>query len=489
MKKLGLLIFVFISSLSLFAQKNDNKYEIKVKINGVHDTVIYLGYHFGAKQFVIDTARIDQKGYAVFKGNTDLNRGIYLIAMPSKNMNYFEILLGNDGRSFSVETDTSNYVEHMKIKGSQENIVFNEYQRKMSEFQKTRMDLNKEYNDAKDNAAEQENIRIKMEKSNNERENYMNSLIKTYPDFFFSKILLSLLDIKIPEPPKDEEGNVIDPNFQYFYYKDHYFDNIDFSENGLLRTPIYEGKLDYYLTRMVVPAPDSLIKETHDIINRAYEGGDSLVFQYTLSRLFNTYDTSKVMGYDAVFVAIAEDWYLSGKATWADSTLLAKISERVDKITPNKIGNVAPNLTKMQSLDDKYYSLHQIPGDYTVMIFWEPSCGHCKKEVPKLMDELRDTLHKLNVSVFAVYTQYDKEEWKKFIEEKKLNENGWYNVWDGPYPHSKFRDLYDIYSTPVVFVLDKDKKIIGKRMGVENIKSLIDFQKKKEEFEKEIQQN
>jgi thiol-disulfide isomerase/thioredoxin len=486
MERLGLLILVIILSLPVFSQKKEvsNEYEIKFKINGVKDTVVYFGYHFGDKKYVIDTTKIDHYGNAVFSGDKRLHRGIYLVVMPSQNMNYFEVLIGNDEAFFSIETDTADYVQNMKIKGSQENIVFNQYQREMGRYQRERMKIEKEYTEANNNPEEQERLRERMKFLNEEREAYMNKMITDYPDFFFSKILNSLIDVKIPESPKDENGNDIDPNFQYFYFKDHFFDNIDFSEEGMLRTPIYEDKLNYYFARMVVQSPDSLIKETHDIINRTYEGGDSLMFQYTLSRLFNIYDTSKIMGYDAVFVAIAEDWYLSGKATWADSTLLAKISERVEKITPNKIGNVAPDLVRMQSIDDKYYSLHQIPGDYTVMVFWEPGCGHCKKEVPKLMSELRDTLHKYNVSVFAVYTQYDKEEWKKFLDEKNIYEKNWYNVWDGPYPHSNFRNFYDIYSTPVIFVLDKDKKIIGKRLGVESIKGFLDFYIKKEEFEK-----
>jgi thiol-disulfide isomerase/thioredoxin len=262
---------------------------------------------------------------------------------------------------------------------------------------------------------------------------------------------------------------------------------VDFSESGLLRTPIYEGKINYYFDKMVVPFVDSLLPEANNIIQKTYDGGDSLMFQYTASHLLHYFESSKIMGYDAVFVDIAEKWYLSGLATWADSTFLSKLTERVEKITPTKLGNVAYNLERMQSLDDKFYNLHDIKGDYTVLVFYEPHCGHCKKEVPKLMQHYRDSLQALNVKIFAVYTQYDKDEWKEFAEEKNLIEEGWYNVWDGPYPHSRFRDFYDIYSTPVIYVLDKDKKIIGKRIGVENIKSLIEFEKEKEKRAKKNQ--
>jgi thiol-disulfide isomerase/thioredoxin len=289
--------------------------------------------------------------------------------------------------------------------------------------------------------------------------------------------------VKIPESPKDENGVEIDPQFQYKFYKSHYWDYVDFSESGLLRTPIYENKLNYYFEKMIVPMADSMMPEARAIIRKAYQGGDSLMFQFTTSHLLHYFESSKIMGYDAVFVDIAEEWYLSGKAHWADSTFMTKLIERVEKITPTKLGNIATDLTRMQTIDEKYISLHQVNADYTVLVFYEPHCGHCQKEVPKLMNEYRDSLKSLNVNIFALYTQYDKEEWKTFLDEKNLYEGGWYNVWDGPYPHSKFRDFYDIYSTPVVYVLNREKKIIGKRIGVESIKDLIEFDKKRNEIQ------
>ncbi len=164
----------------------------------------------------------------------------------------------------------------------------------------------------------------------------------------------------------------------------------------------------------------------------------------------------------------------------AQDEYLVKLKERVVKISPNLIGNIAPDLKRMNTFDDKYLSLHQVTADYTILVFFEPDCGHCKKEIPKLMQEYRDTLKYLNVNVFALYTQYDKEEWIQFIEDKNLVEEGWINVWDGPYPHSQFRDNYDIYSTPVVYLLGKDKKIIAKRINVEDMKKVIEFDKSKQ---------
>jgi len=136
MKKIGLLVLGFFISFLLSAQN----YEIKIKINGVSDTVAYLGHHFGEKKYVVDTAKVDSKGNVVFAGDKKLERGIYIVVLPSRGMTYFELLIG-DNRKFSLETDTTNFLQTMKVKGDKENQAFMDYQRKMVDIQNRRTDL------------------------------------------------------------------------------------------------------------------------------------------------------------------------------------------------------------------------------------------------------------------------------------------------------------------------------------------------------------
>ena len=44
--------------------------------------------------------------------------------------------------------------------------------------------------------------------------------------------------------------------------------------------------------------------------------------------------------------------------------------------------------------------------------------------------------------------------------------------------YTDFKNLFDVYATPVIYVLDKDKKIIAKRLPLEQIEDFIDFHKK-----------
>ena len=174
---------------------------------------------------------------------------------------------------------------------------------------------------------------------------------------------------------------------------------------------------------------------------------------------------------DKVFLDIAKNYYLSGKADWVDSTFLSKLRDRVRKIEPNIIGEKAHDLKPMELPNGAFTSLYKVDADYTILVFWDPGCGHCKKAMPKIK-KIHDKFKNKGVEVFAVCTITDTAEWKKFIREKNLED--FINVIDR-YNLSHFRDYYDIYSTPVIYLLDKDKKILAKRIDPEQLDELLEF--------------
>ena len=125
------LFLLILIAGSSFADKP--KYFIKVTIHGLKDTVCYLGNYYGDKQYIKDTAKVDSKGYCEFKGDEKLPGGIYLVVTPAKR--YFEIIIDNE-QSFSVETDTSDFVAKMKVKGSDDNQLFYNYLNYINKEQK-----------------------------------------------------------------------------------------------------------------------------------------------------------------------------------------------------------------------------------------------------------------------------------------------------------------------------------------------------------------
>jgi thiol-disulfide isomerase/thioredoxin len=461
---IALFQFLFFSQVFCSAKG----YEIKVHIIGLQDSTIYLGNHYGEKQYVKDTLKLDHDGWATFKGNDSLPGGIYLIVLPGKT--YFEILVNE--QKFTIETDTLDYVMHMKVTGSVENKLFNDHQRyiinmsKNTQALKARMDANK---DNPDSTAEMKKKIMDMDK---EVKDYRLKILNDYPQSFMSKIIHTMQEPEVPDPPKDDKGNITDSSFQFRYYKSHYLQNVDFSDDRLLRTPIFQSKIKTYTQQLTVPVPDSIIPSVDTIIDKSKANKE--VFKYCVATLANYYETSNIMGYDKVFVHIAEKYYLSNDAYWVDSTLKAKIQERVEKIKPNILGQPAHDLI-MPDTGLVMHSLYGVKAKYTILAFWDPTCSHCKHEIPKLCQYYDSVKTKgVSLEVFSVGIESDIDLWKKFIIENKLD---WINVSD-LYNQTNFRNYYDIYSTPVIYLLDEQKHIIAKRLDTDKIKDFIEHSEK-----------
>lgn len=465
-----LLMSFLLSNIHGFAAPTD-AYSIKVKVHGVKDTLCYLGYHFGDKNYLKDSVKADSKGNFEFKGKEKLDGGIYLVILPGKK--YFEILISKE-QNFSLELDTSDFIETMKVKGSVENTMFYDYQRFIVVKGKAVDSLKTKLNAVKHNDDSTKLIKAKLEKIDNEVVDYKKNFMKEHPDLFLAKLFKTMQEIDIPEPPKLPDGKV-DSLFRYIYYKTHFWDNIDFSDDRLVRTPLYHNKLKQYMQNMTMQIPDSINKEADFVVEKARASKD--IFKYTVWYITTTYETSNMMGMDAVFVHMAEKYYTAKQAFWVDSTTLYKINDRARILKPLLIGKVAPNLT-MKDTSGVYQVLHNVRAKYTILCFWDPDCGHCQKVVPKL-DTLYKTIKSKGVEVFAVCTEVEMDKWKKFIREHHLN---WLNVAD-PTFETNFRHIYDISSTPIIYILNDKKEIIAKKIGVEQINEILEMKWKENKKE------
>jgi peroxiredoxin len=464
------LLFVFLLFSCIAYAKDEKGYHIKVRIAGLHDTVAYLGHHFGDKQYVRDTAQVDKDGWVEFKGDSALTGGIYLVVLPSKT--YFEILVNRTQQQFTIETDTTDFIGKMKIKNSPDNVLFNDYQKFIGEKTKESQILKSRLDGLKENKDSTKILKDKMASLDKEVKDYRFKIMREHPDAMMTMIFKTMQEPEVPDFPRDEKGNILDSAFQYKYYKGHFWDYVDFSDERMLRTPIFQAKIKTYTNQLTPQTPDSIIASVDTIITKSR--ANKQVFQYCVSTLANHYETSNIMGFDKVFVHIAEKYYLTKEAFWTDSSTQAKITERVEKIKPNILGTPAHDLT-MPDTSFRMQRLYDIKAKYTVLAFWDPTCGHCKKEIPALSNYYDSVKTKgISIEVFSVGIESDIEEWKKFIREHKLK---WINVSD-LYNNTNFRNYYDIYSTPVIYLLDADKKIIAKRLDTEKVRNFIEHREK-----------
>jgi peroxiredoxin len=463
MKKYTSVLFTSLLLAMAVYAKDKEAFNIKIKINNLSNTQCYMGYHFAEKQYVSDTLKVDEKGNMVYTGTKPLDGGIYLVVTPNKK--YFEVIVAGE-TEFSLETDTLDFVQHMKVKGSKENEWFYAYLKYMANKSKELEPLNKKYEALKANKDSAEVLRTKMTKIDKEVKDYKVNFMKEHPTSFLAKIFRTSQDPDVPEAPILPNGKK-DSTFAYKYFKSHFFDGVDFSDARLLRTPLIYNKYKQYLEKLTYQIPDSIAEACIYIIEKAKANKE--VFKYTVVYTTSTYESSKIMGMDAVFVRLVEEYYNTGQAFWADSTLMFKISDRARVLKPLLLGKKAPNLLLY---DDKnqLQPLWGVKAKYTVLCFWDPDCSHCKKTVPQLGEIYHKSLKAKGFEVYGVCTETEGAKWHKFIEDNKLD---WINVADLEL-HNTFRSVYDISSTPVIYILNEKKEIIAKKLGVEQIEEFTD---------------
>ena len=449
----------------------ENGYNISGEIIGLKDSTVMLAYYFGGKQYATDTA-IVKNGKFTFKGEKDLKGGIYLVVMSDSK--YFDLIVSE--QKFSFITKSDDLVAEMSFTNSKENPPFYEYLNFITQMQEEVTPLRQSFESASDD------IKLNIQKQINEIDlkvkNYRDNFLNINSDKFFSKILNANTQIIIPDEISDSSKS-----YQLNYYRNHFWDYIDFSDERLLRTRVFYNKMDQFLEKLTAKHPDSISVSADILVEKSKANKE--IFQYVVSYITSTYERSKIMGMDAVFVHMVENYYITNKCDWVDSTQLVKITDRAQKIAPNLIGRKASEFLDyygrpfMKDTLGVLHTLEEIKSDYTVLVFFGPTCGHCKKEIPKIKNDV-DSLIAIgyNIKTFAVATEFDKEEWKKFINDQETGE--WINVADinhdddgNPVASSDWRDKYDIYSTPVIYLLDKSKKIIAKRITHKQMVEII----------------
>ncbi len=458
LKYLSLLL---IASFITFSSSLAQPFQIKLTLEGLKDTNIYLAHYYGSKVLRIDSARLDKTGTAVFSAKEVRTKGIYVIYLNKDN--YFDFLLGAD-QQFYIHTSFAPQAKRT-FKGAAETEIFQQYQEFLSVQRNKQIKLQKEGELHKNNKDSVKIITAGLDQLNKEMEEYWTKKTSENPGTFLADFLHSMIYPRAPAfipPAICKNPDSLKWVMNYNFNKDHYWDNFNFAEPGMIRTPLIESRLDNYFKNTLLQIPDSMMKPTFALIEKS-KANDEMYRYISLQRL-NAAITSEVMGMDKLFVEIGERYFLNGKGNWLDSTALAKLQEKVRVTKPNLIGNLAPEL-KLPDSEGNFYSLRQMNAKYTILLFWEPNCSHCKKSVPQLYKDLYLPLKDKGIDIFAVCTQNKKDDWLKAIIEYKLLD--WTNVWD-PSVTSNFRSLYDIYSTPVIYILDQTKHIIAKRLDVES---------------------
>lgn len=458
-----LLYTFFALFLFAFSANATNGHEIKIKIDGLVEKEIYLGYHYGDKQYIKDTVQIDDNGFFTFQGEEPLEGGVYLVIMPPDNQ-YFQILVDESQQNFSIETKKEDPVSNIKIQGSPDNEKFYDYLNYLS----SKIPIQKQLQDEKkaaDSSSKMKKVEAKLKTLDQEVKQYHSDIIQSFPKSMSALMIKPRMEIEIPEFAGDEKEVSIK---RYQYYKKHYFDNLDLGDSRILRTPFLFERVTYYEEKLTPQNPDSIAQSIDYLLGKMQPSEET--FKFYLIHFLNKYAGSKVVGMDAIYVHLAENYYCKGLAPWTEEEQLEKICDNARRLKPVLIGKKARNITT-KDRNDVDQSLFDQNSDYTVLYFWASDCGQCKKMTPYLID-FHEKYKSKGVSIFTICKPKsgDYGECWKYIDEKE-NMDKMINTYD---PSHRAQIFYNVRSTPMLFILDKNKEIIMKGIGANQLDEVME---------------
>ena len=471
MKKYLVFFLTALTTSSAFTQG----YQVTLKAPGYKSGIAYLTYYMGNNFNVADSAAIGNNSTAVFKGTTNLLPGIYAIFFPGKQLRT-EFLIGKE-QIITITADTADLVNKTIVTGSKENILYLQYQKFAASKGKLMLQERKLYMSAAtltDSVLHEK----KYLAYNKELNDYREGIIKNQPNSMMAALLNAM---KEPVFPAKVAVTKQDSADNYYDYKKHYWDGISFMDDRIIRTPFFLKKLERYYREVITPDPDSIIQDIDYKLLLARSAPE--MYKFLLNWLTDEFINPKYMGQDAVFVHLFEKYHSKGLTGWLNEEQMEAISRRAYMLMSNLIGENAAELS-MLNTEDKPTSLYSLNADYTIICFWDPNCGHCKEEIPRLDSIYRASWKSHDVKIFAVLTpdskQNIKPEWLTFIKDHNLAE--WTHVYktkemdDADFTAQKpsFRQLYDITLTPTIYLLDKDKRIIGKKLTLLQLNDLLE---------------
>jgi thiol-disulfide isomerase/thioredoxin len=259
----------------------------------------------------------------------------------------------------------------------------------------------------------------------------------------------------------------LNPDTNVYWLRNHFWDYTNLRSKSTIINPFFEKNRKIYFEQVLGHDPDTVIKHLNTLLNSPM---DDQVRKVLVSTATYHYETSNYMGEDKVFVWLAQTFYNSGFADWMDKDDLAKIKEKSDGLSTELIGNPARDFA-FDTKDRGRIKLTDVESPITILYFWDSTCGHCKKETPRLKQFYEEYKDK-GVEVVAITLENEFTSWNKYIDENELT---WINGYESNFERPNFLWYYYIPTTPKKLVLDKDKKIIAKNLDVETtLRTFID---------------
>ncbi len=447
----GVCILLFIVFAGILEAQNI----IDGQVTNPGPKKVYLMALYGERAPVIDSTTSDSTGRFRFTIGSSRQAGVYRIQWSKEGL--VDVIWNHADVGFRTTPEKPE--ESIVFSGSPENQIHLDYAR-LDRMNQSKLELLLpivDYYPEKDRfyrEAAQELERIQVSQGQ-----YLDSLIKRYPGYFAVRMAKVYRTPFLPATLTRDE--------RITYLRQHYFDGVDFTDTAMLRSTVFPNKAISYLAlysnnRLTQKQLQTeFIKAVTVIMSAA--SVNSEVYKFLLDYLVSGFDKYH---FDDVIEYMADNF--QDPFACEDQERKTSLQKKLETFKKISVGKIAPAL-QMPDSKGKPVVLSEIKSEYTLLVFWSTECQHCTNMMPGLKS-IYDHQKAKRFEVVAVSLDTSRSSWLDFLKSEKLN---WINLCDFQGFRGKPADDYNIYATPTMFLLDREKKILAKPISMRELEQVL----------------
>ena len=451
MKYLFSFLFIFYSGF-ISAQ-----FEIKFHTTNLNDSLLIVSIPNGERPEILDTIRSDSTGLFIYRGNGDLEAGVYFIG-KRRNKQMYKLIIKPGDDTFDVYFD---FLRRRKIKvqNSPENKIYVDYLVSIDNLK------------LKSNLLSRGQNQVKLDSVHRLMNNIRLRFIKKHKGTIAALLIKSELDWVDPVfngvPTSELEKKLLD------YKIKHYLDNLDFGNPMTFRLPGTHKELMRYFDKVLILKPSVVNNKIDELFSEM--GFKSKMYEYYLPFFLKKYNRGYKGWFDTVYVHIARNYYNKDKAPWVPQNTHAYVQDQADRKELTLNGKIIPDITFVTQRGDSVRLL-DIPSEFMILVFWRPGCSHCRHAMP-ILNKLRKEFKNKGVKIVTICTRQRSDTYRCWdgVKKEKMDKFA-YNLADKG-GKTKFLRKFNVGGVPMIYILDKNKRIIDKNIKakdlIERLKAVV----------------
>ncbi len=471
----------------------DNGAHLKIEIANYEGEEVYLVKYVGDQAYIKDTLQSSTDGQFIYQNEEKLKSGIYYIVIPPKN-EFVEILITEEEQDYSLQMDHTRLTTDREFINAPENSTLQQYRVFMEAKSLLHRQLTGQEKTDSTAVVLSDAAKAKLKDLRAEVKAFQQEIIEKQPTSLTASIVKTQIE---PEYPSLEGDEAAQQTQKFWHRKAHFFDPFEEDER-LFSSNLFFHKVEQYLKQYTFVQPDSIAQSIDQVLTLVEKDEEAFRFYYL--KFLNAYLQSNLVGMDAVVVHLVREYLQKGKADFIAADKREELIGKVNRWETILMGKIAPEfrsyhldvegtiLKKNEEDPNKRFELsglldlHQFKSPFTLLVFWSPTCGHCKKTMPELV-KFHENYQDKGLEVIAICDK-ETDEYPSCAQAiKDWGAIKWINTVD---PSQRYRFLFYVDETPKMFLLDHKKEILLKgSLKVESLGAIMDdFIKRYEEGER-----